>query len=185
MSILATLIVESSESDNIARKTVEVLAPSAPNLIVQPRNVGFNPAAPTEGDRVLIRAIVLNDGAEDAADVVVQILDVTEAGAVPIGRPHVITFLAAGSSATVPIVYDTLDKPGVRRIRVVVDPSNFIRESNKEDNQAVVSLPVRAAMAPNLAMLSGNIKFDPQSPQIHDLVTVSATVLNNGLRHRP
>ena len=173
-------IVESSESDNIARKTVEVLAPSAPNLIVQPRNVGFNPAAPTEGDRVLIRAIVLNDGAEDAADVVVQILDVTEAGAVPIGRPHVITFLAAGSSATVPIVYDTLDKPGVRRIRVVVDPSNFIRESNKEDNQAVVSLPVRAAMAPNLAMLSGNIKFDPQSPQIHDLVTVSATVLNNG-----
>ena len=173
-------VVESSESDNVARKMIEVLEASAPNLIVQPRNVGFNPAAPTEGDRVLIRAVVLNDGAEDVADVVVQFLDVTEAGAMPIGKPHVISFLAAGSSATVPIIYDTLDRPGDRRIRVVVDPSNFVRESSKEDNQTVVTLPVQAAMAPNLAMLSGNIKFDPQSPQIHDLVTVSATVLNNG-----
>ena len=173
-------IVESSESDNAARKKIEVLERSAPNLIVQPRNVGFNPAAPTEGDRVLIRAVVLNDGAEDAADVVVQFLDVTEAGVVPIGQPHVISFLAAGTSATAPIVYDTLDRPGDRRIRVVVDPNNFIRESSKEDNQTVVSLPVQPAMAPNLAMLSGNIKFNPPSPQIHDLVTISATVLNNG-----
>jgi len=173
-------IEESAESDNSATKTVEVLERAAPNLIVQPRNVGFNPAAPTEGDRVLIRAIVLNDGAEDATDVVVQFLDVTEAGTVPIGQPHVVGYLAAGSSATVPIIYDTLDRPGDRRIRVVVDPNNFIRESSKEDNQTVVTLPVQAAMAPNLAMLSGNIKFAPQSPELHDVVTVSATVLNNG-----
>ena len=173
-------IEESSESDNTANKSVAVLERAAPNLIVQPRNVGFNPASPTEGDRVLIRAIVLNDGAEDATDVVVQFLDVTEAGVVPIGQPYVIGYLEAGSSATVPIIYDTLDRPGDRRIRVVVDPNNFIRESSKEDNQTVVTLPVQAAMAPNLAMLSGNIKFVPQSPEIHDVVTVSATVLNNG-----
>ena len=173
-------IEESSESDNAANKTVEVLERAAPNLIVQPRNVGFNPASPTEGDRVLIRAIVLNDGEEDATDVVVQFLDVTEAGVVPIGQPYVVGYLAAGSSATVPIVYDTLERPGDRRIQVVVDPNNFIRESNKEDNQTVVTLPVQAAMAPNLAMLSGNIKFTPQSPELHDVVTVSATVLNNG-----
>ena len=173
-------VVESSESDNMARKTVEVLERSAPNLIVQPRNVGFNPATPTEGDRVLIRAVVLNDGAEDATDVVVQFLDVTEAGVTPIGQPFVIAFLAAGSSATAPIVYDTLDRPGDRRIRVVVDPNSFIRESDKEDNQTVVTLPVQAAKAPNLAMLSGNIKFDPPSPELYDKVTVSATVLNNG-----
>ena len=126
LPILATLSLRAVKATTLPVRRSRCWAPSAPNLIVQPRNVGFNPAAPTEGDRVLIRAIVLNDGAEDAADVVVQILDVTEAGAVPIGRPHVITFLAAGSSATVPIVYDTLDRPGVRRIRVVVDPSNFI-----------------------------------------------------------
>ncbi len=173
-------IVESSESDNTAAKSITVLKRSAPNLIVQPRNVAFNPASPTEGDKVLVRAVVLNDGAEDAADVVVQFLDVTEAGVSPIGRPHVINLLEAGSSATVPIVYDTLDRPGDRRIRVVVDPSNFIRESSKEDNVTVVTLPVQPAAAPNLAMLSGNIKFDPPSPEIHDLVTVSATVLNNG-----
>jgi subtilase family serine protease/subtilisin family serine protease len=173
-------VVESSESDNMARKTVEVLERSAPNLIVQPRNVGFNPATPTEGERVLIRAVVLNDGAEDATDVVVQFLDVTEAGVTPIGQPFVIAFLAAGSSATAPIVYDTLDRPGDRRIRVVVDPNSFIRESSKEDNQTVVTLPVQAAKAPNLAMLSGNIKFDPPSPELYDKVTVSATVLNNG-----
>ncbi len=173
-------ISEVKESDNSAQKKVEVLEASAPNLIVQPRNVGFNPAAPTEGDRVLIYAVVLNDGAEDAADVVVQFLDVTEAEAVPIGQPQVIMQLPAGSSATVPIVYDTLDRPGDRRIRVVVDPNNFIRESDKEDNQTVVSLAVHAAIAPNLAMLSGNIKFNPAFPQIHDQVTVSATVLNNG-----
>lgn len=173
-------IPERSESDNSAQEEVEVLPPVAPNLVVQARNVGFNPPAPTEGDRVLVNAVILNDGAEAATDVVVQFLDVSEAEARPIGQPQIIAHLPAGSSDSVQIAYNTQDKPGDRRIRVVVDPNNFVRESNKEDNQAVVSLAVAPAIAPNLAMLSGNVKFDPPAPEINDEVTVSATVLNDG-----
>lgn len=173
-------IAERSESDNSTQANVEVLEVSAPNLVVVPRNVGFNPSTPTEGDQVLINAVVLNNGAKDADNIVVQFLDVTETEAMPIGQPQVIRALPAGSSAAAQIVYHTLNRPEDRRIRVVVDPNNFIRESSKEDNQVAVSLTVQPATAPNLAMLSGNMKFYPPSPQIHDEVTVSATVLNDG-----
>ena len=173
-------IPERSESDNKAIKSLTLAASSAPNLVVQQRNVGFNPAAPQEGDRVTISAVVLNDGGEEARDVAVQFLDITDADALPIGQPQVIGVIPPGASAEVQVSYATLGKAGTRRLQVTADPNNFVAESDKKDNKAIVALTVAAPQAPNLAVLAGNVKFDPESAAIGGIVAVYATILNTG-----
>ena len=62
----------------------------------------------------------------------------------------------------------------------MVDPSNFIVESDESDNRATAALMVDAQDAPNLVVQSSNIGFDPPSPMDGDLVTLTVTILNNG-----
>lgn len=173
-------ILERSESDNKTTKSLTLSAGTAANLVVQQRNVGFNPPAPQEGDRVTISAVVLNDGGEEARDVAVQFLDISDADAVPIGQPQVIGVIPPGASAEVQVTYGTLGKAGSRRLQVTADPNNFVPESDKKDNKAIVSLTVAAPEAPNLAVLAGNIKFDPEIAEIGGRVAVYATILNTG-----
>ena len=173
-------ILERSESDNKATKSLTIGAGSAANLVVQQRNVGFHPAAPQEGDRVTISAVVLNDGGEEARDVAVQFLDITAADAVPIGQPQVIGLIPPGASAEVQVGYATLGKAGTRRLQVTADPNNFVPESDKTDNKAIVNLSVAAPQSPNLAVLAGNVKFDPESAEIGGKVAIYATILNTG-----
>lgn len=173
-------ILERSESDNKATKSLTLGAGSAANLVVQQRNIGFHPAAPQEGDRVTISAVVLNDGGEEARDVAVQFLDISNADALPIGQPQVIGLILPGASAEVQVSYATLGKAGTRRLQVTADPNNFVPESDKSDNKAIVNLAVAAPQAPNLAVLAGNVKFDPESAEIGGRVAIYATILNTG-----
>ncbi|RLT43945.1 MAG: hypothetical protein DWI57_03745, partial [Chloroflexi bacterium] len=173
-------ILEPSESDNKATKSLTLGAGSAANLVVQQRNVGFHPAAPQEGDQVTISAVVLNDGGEEARDVAVQFLDITSADALPIGQPQVIGLILPGASAEVQVSYATLGKAGTRRLQVTADPNNFVPESDKADNKAIVVLTVAAPQAPNLSVLAGNVKFDPESAEIGGKVAIYATILNTG-----
>ncbi|MFZ1755762.1 MAG: CARDB domain-containing protein [Caldilineaceae bacterium] len=173
-------ILERSESDNKATKSLTLGAGSAANLVVQQRNIGFHPAAPQEGDRVTISAVILNDGGEEARDVAVQFLDITTADAVPIGQPQVIGVIPPGASAEVQVAYATLGKAGTRRLQVTADPNNFVPESDKTDNKAIVNLTVAAPQAPNLAVLAGNVKFDPETAEIGGKVAIYATILNTG-----
>ena len=173
-------ILERSESDNKATKSLTLGAGNAANLVVQQRNIGFNPAAPQEGDRVTISAVVLNNGGEEARDVAVQFLDISNADAVPVGQPQVIGLIPPGASAEVQVSYATLGKSGTRRLQVTADPNNFVPESDKSDNKAIVNLAVAAPQSPNLAVLAGNVKFDPESAEIGGKVAVYATILNTG-----
>ncbi|RME63485.1 MAG: hypothetical protein D6790_04615, partial [Caldilineae bacterium] len=127
----SNFIPERSESDNDDRKTLEIAAGPTANLVMQQRNVLFSPQAPTEGERVLVSAVVLNDGARDATDVTVQFLDVTTPDATPIGQPQVLPLVPAGGSSVAQVSYDTTGKAGNRKIQVVADPAHFIPESNE------------------------------------------------------
>lgn len=173
-------ILERSESDNKATSSLTLSAGGAANLVMQGRNVGFNPITPQDGDRVTISAVVLNDGSEEARDVAVQFLDITSADAVPIGQPQVIGVIPPGSSATVQVTYGTLGKAGLRRLQVTADPNNFVPESDRSDNSAIVNLTVTAPHAPNLSVLAGNVKFDPEIGETGGQVVIYATVLNTG-----
>jgi subtilase family serine protease len=173
-------ILERSESDNKTSKSLVLAASTAANLVMQQRNVGFYPAALQEGDRVTISAVVLNDGGEEARDVAVQFLDITSADATPIGQPQVIGVIPPGASAEVQVSYITEGKAGVRRLQVTADPNNFVPENDKKDNKAIVNLTVAAPQAPNLAVLAGNVKFDPSPVETGGRVVIQATILNTG-----
>ncbi|MEM7126588.1 MAG: CARDB domain-containing protein [Chloroflexota bacterium] len=176
----ANFVAESKETDNDAEVELEIHPDHAPNLVALGANVGFNPLYPIEGDLVTIHAVILNDGTSDANDVVIQFVDVTDGGVMPIGQPQVIASISMGGSGAAQTTYDTTGKVGDRQIQVLVDPNSFITESNKEDNHATAHLSVAPPPAPNLVVLSGNVKFDPAQPEQGDTVSILISVLNDG-----
>ena len=119
-----------------------VTPPPAPNLAMLSSNIGFNPTAPVQGEDTIVSAVVLNNGNASASEITVQFLDVSDGGMIPIGEKQTISLLAAGESSTVEVVYDTSNLEGERTIQVVVDPNNFIAESNEEDNDAAATVTI-------------------------------------------
>ncbi len=173
-------IAESSESDNSAEKRLTLSAAAAPNLVMLKTNIGFDPANPTAGVPVLLRATVLNDGTAEATDVLVQFIDVTRNGATPIGEQQTIASIPAGGSGVVEVSYETSEKTGDRKIRIVVDPHNFIAEAKESDNSSEETLEVALPPTPNLVIQPGNIGFSPSTPTDGDQVVIYATIVNNG-----
>jgi subtilase family serine protease len=173
-------IAESREFDNEVKATLTVASPPAPNLVMLTGNINVFPAQPVEGEDVTVQAIVLNTGNVDAEGVMVQFVDVTDGGVTPVGEQQVIATVPAGGSARVEVGYPTDGLLGERSIQVVVDPNNFVLESNEDDNEATRSLQIAAPAAPNLTILAHNITFEPPTPGQGDVVTITALVLNNG-----
>ena len=174
-------IVEAKETDNqVSSKTLTIAPAAGVNLTMLAGNIGFNPAQPVEGDRIAIHAVVFNHGASDANDVVVQFVDVTAGGNTPIGGPQIIDSIGAGSSGVAQVLLDSEGRSGERRIEVVVDPNNFIPETDETDNSAAAALPIAAPPAPNLMVLAGNIKFTPPDPAQGNPVSITVTLLNGG-----
>lgn len=174
-------IVEAKETDNqVSSKTLTIDPAAGVNLTMVAGNIGFNPTQPVEGDRIAIHAVVFNHGASDANDVVVQFVDVTAGGNTPIGGPQIIDSIPAGSSGVAQVLLDSEGRSGERRIEVVIDPNNFIPETNEADNSAAAALPIAAPPAPNLMVLAGNIKFTPPDPAQGNPVSITVTLLNGG-----
>ncbi len=175
------LIAEANESDNEASRTLTVQAPPAANLKVSEANISFVPAKPQPGEQVSVRAVVINDGALAASGILVRFVDVTESGSsTPIDEAQAIDTLAPGQSAVVSVTYDTSGLTANRRIKVVVDPQNAIPESDKKDNEATATLELVKPPLPNLAVRTDDIGLAPAKPTAGEVVTVSATVRNDG-----
>ncbi|MEX1018249.1 MAG: S8 family serine peptidase, partial [Litorilinea sp.] len=119
-----SFITESNEQDNQATAGLTVQPPSRPNLTMLASNILFEPSRPVQGDVVTITAVVLNTGAEDATNVLVQFVDVTYSGFEPIGQEQTIDLVPKGGSATAQIAYDTRTLAGNRRIQILVDSNN-------------------------------------------------------------
>src|SRR5690606_33018630 len=92
--------------------------------------------------------------------------------------------IAPGSAAIVEIRYhDATDEPlpgGERMLRVLVDPSNFVPETDETDNRATVALAVKPDQLPNLVVQAGNLGFLPTAPVDGEAVTLTITILNQG-----
>ncbi len=173
-------IAESSESDNRAEKRLTLTALAAPNLVMLKSNIGFEPVNPTTGDSVTIRATVLNDGNAEATDVLVQFVDGTQNASTPIGEQQTIASIPAGGSGIAEVTYDTADKAGDRKIKIVVDPHNFVAESKESDNTSEETLKVALPPTPNLVVQAGNIGYSPATPVDGDELIIYATIVNNG-----
>ncbi|MEZ4712988.1 MAG: CARDB domain-containing protein [Caldilineaceae bacterium] len=142
-------IEETNEDDNQATKTIPVASedetpPDAPNLVIFAGNIKFEPEAPGAGDPVTITVNVLNQGTQDADDLVIRFVDVTDDGEEVIGDVTLTETVPAGDSAEVTMTYDTTDKEGERSIQVIADPDNAIEETDEDDNSATKTLTVGA-----------------------------------------
>ncbi len=165
------LIAEQDENDNEATATLMVEAAAMANLVVSQTGIGFEPQAPTTNQPVTVTVTVQNQGAAAANNVVVQLLDLSEGEPKPIGVPKIIPTIAAGSAVVVQMGYvvpqEDGEKPNLtpseRTLRVAVDPSNFVMESDETDNRATAILSVTPADAPNLVVSAGNIGFLPSA----------------------
>jgi subtilase family serine protease len=175
-------IFESSESDNQATATLARSKSALANLMITTDNVTFAPTMPLVGDEVTLRAVVLNNGATDANDVMVQFTDVTDGGSTPIGPQQTLPLIPAGGSAVIEMSYTATEQAGSRSIRVAVDPSNFIAEGRETDNTATVTLEIHPSDRPNLVVLASNINFSPLTVSANDTVMVRAVILNHGAR---
>lgn len=178
-------IPETKESDNSVRATLSLAEAPAPNLVLKTDNVDFHVAdgalPPKEGDMVTLIATVLNRGGVDVRNVQVQFQDVTESGsAAPIGSVQIIDMIPAGGSGVAQVTYDTQGRAGDRRIKVEVDPHNFIPESKETDNDARITVPVTPAPLANLVLLAENLDVSTDVIAEGDVVTITATVLNQG-----
>ena len=175
-------IYESSESDNQATATLARSKSALANLMITTDNVTYAPTRPTVGEAVTLRAVILNNGATDAQDVIVQLTETTGGANTPVGPQQVVPLIAAGGSAVVEMSFTATERAGSRSIRVAVDPSNFIAEGRETDNTAIVTLEIHPPDMPNLVVLASNINFSPLTISANDSVTVRAVILNHGAR---
>ena len=102
--------------------------------------------------------MVFNDGAVQANNVVVQVVDTTDSAlSEPIGDPQIIDVLAPGESSTIEVTYDTSGKSGSRKITVSADPQNAIAELDEDDNDATATLELTSPPLPELTVSSTNV----------------------------
>jgi subtilase family serine protease len=175
-------IYESSESDNTATTTLARSKSVLANLMISADNITYAPTMPTAGAPLTLRAVVLNNGATDAKDVIVQFTDTTGGGSTPVGPQQTIPLIPAGGSAVVEMSYTATEKAGSRMIKVAIDPNNFIAEGRETDNTATVTLEILPPDQPNLVVLASNINFSPLTISANGSVTVRAVILNHGAR---
>ena len=106
---------------------------SQPNLVVTAQDIALIPLG---GGPLTIAVNVANDGTDDATDVVVQFLDVTDNGLISVGEPQYVDSIPAGGSQIVATIYSDVDAAGDHEFQVMVDPDNDIAEVNETDNLA-------------------------------------------------
>ena len=176
----SNFIRESSKEDNVTVVTLPVQPAAAPNLAMLSGNIKFDPPSPEIHDQITVSATVLNNGTETAHDVLVQFVDVTGGGSVPVGTEQLLDAVPAGGGASVDVTYTDTGETGSRQIRVIVDPNNVIAESNERDNQATRGMVISPPQLPDLVVNEADVEFDPESPVEGNDAKISAKVLNRG-----
>jgi len=150
-------INEISENDNRAFNTLQIL--TLPDFTLSTRSITFNPAAPREGDLLVVEVFVQNAGEQEVSQVPVAL---HENGNV-IGE-EIITSISGNSQSSVSFTYDTTAQTGLHTITAEVDPHYTILEQNEGNNTASRSFGVQDA---NLSVTEQYIS--PNADGIQDI----------------
>lgn len=166
-------IVETSESNNLALVSIDVQAPTLPNLTISPENIQISPASPKEGESVTVTGTITNRGAAAGAIPVGIAVRSSEPGVgseVYSQTKTIYQTLGLGQSATVSTTIDTTGLAGQKTVFVTVDPANTITESNETDNSAAKSLFIQQAG------LTVSVALDKPTYQANEQATSTITV---------
>jgi subtilase family serine protease len=156
-----------SESDEDNNELSVTITPLTPDLVVD--SITWLPETPLEGDNVTFFFTVKNQG-EGAADY-------------SLGTPYIdndrissISFSAIGPGAVNTANLTWCVQAGSYTVKLVIDPSNKVLESNESNNEKTVSF---TPIVPDLFVKS--VTWSPLSPSVGETVTFSVTIGNQGL----
>ncbi len=156
---------------------IRALASIKPNLSITASDITFSNPAPTVGDTITITANIHNTGSAQADNAVVQFYNGDpNSGGILIGQTTISSITAYGSSPA--SITWTIPTAGAGAIFVKIDPLNTIDELSESDDAAAVNLA--AATLPDVSIVSADISFMPSVPLPSDIVTMAATIRNNG-----
>ena len=155
-----------------------------PDLIVRPDSYYVVPANPHVGDYIELYCTVQNIGDADATTAfdVRYFLNDTKPNSFIGGGETEVEYLAAGACAT---VLEYWKDPGMASginytIIIVVDPFNWVNESNETDNQASFVQTLGPLQYTDLYIPQGGVTISPDSPLVGDNITINASIMNKG-----
>ena len=147
----------------------------APDFVIQ--DVEFIPAFPKPNEQIRILITVLNDSGNDVTqNIGVQ---VSRGREVQFGLAFIQGGLAAGESEVVEITRSSIPT-GEQVIRIQVDHRDSFVELDEFNNvfESIINVTSREPTGAELEV--SNISFSPSNPSPGDVVTLQATVANNG-----
>ena len=168
-------IGETNEGNNIAMKTIPVDM-LYPELSVNGSGMTCNPASPTVGDKVSVKAAVRNSGALAAENVLVAFYVSLDDG--PFSSLANITVRKISAKANSQVAANWTVPAGVQVATFLVraDPWNAIGELNKTNNEAQKNLTL---FLPDLEISGDDISVTG-SVAVGSQVTIKANVTNIG-----
>lgn len=131
-----------------------------PDLTLSSDGIAFNNSSPTDGEDVIITAMIHNAGLAGASGVLVSFYDGALAPETKIGN-NTIPAIAAGGTGVASINW-TASGAGNHDIYVVADPDSTIAESDENNNQAFKTITVGSSepdaimYVSDIAMSSGS-----------------------------
>lgn len=146
-------------------KTITINAPTYPDLIVQ--DITWTPPNPSIGDTVTFTVAIKNKGGSRAGSSRVYLyIDGSSKGY------QTVEELDAGAAMTKTFTWTA--QAGSHNIKVVADGSNYVSESDENNNEK--TLTYSATALPDLVIES--ITWSPTNPSIGDTVTFTVTIKN-------
>jgi len=146
-----------------------------PNLAICSSDIMFSDFSPKVGNTVTIYATVHNIGEIGASFFDTEFFD----GDVKIEPTRTIAMILPGGSEVVSVSWNA-SSVGWHRIKVIVDGSNIVNESEENNNVASRYVYVYPELAADVCIYSEDIVFSDTCPAEGGEVTIYATVRNIG-----
>ena len=145
-----------------------------PDLV--PEKLTIVPAVPSTGQTTSLTATVRNEGATDAGPVLMRATAVDASGQLFTVGTSPLPAIAAGSSASASVAWDTTDRVGPHDILVDVDPMQSLDEADETNNRLSSSVTVVGTTGIDLIVTTGSSSYG-----VNQDVQISIVAVNGGL----
>ena len=143
------------------------------------------PANPSDGQRVLLSATVVNSGNVPVpASVLRWFNGDPDQGGTQIGNDAAVSALSANARVTISTNWTTTGQAGVRNLWLVLDATGLVEETSELDNRAELVVTVQSPSSqPDLTLDENDVHFTPGSvTSLPSPVQLSASLRNIGLQ---
>lgn len=170
-------IPEGDENNNQAGLDFSASVIEQANLVIDYRDLSFDPEPALQGQALTMTAIVRNTGGVAVTNAEIGFYQ-NEVAPEQLFGIRTIAQLNAGDAAPVRLEISSLPGGEDRLIYVVADPANGVAEYSENDNRAFHQLPVQALA--DLALSPASLILNPRFPSPGQAVNLTVNVVNLG-----